>query len=48
MLDVVLAVAAVLYSLSSAPFHNRQEVLVVFLAAIPFFIFRIESSFTME
>jgi len=34
--------------LNRVPFHNRPEAVLVFLAAIPFFIFRIESSFTIE
>ena len=39
IVDVVVAVAAVLYLLNSAPFHNRPEVLVVFLPAILFLYF---------
>ena len=44
MLDVVLAVAAVSYSLNSVPFHNKPEVLLVVLAFIPslYFLNRVQ------
>ena len=39
IVDAVVAVAAVLYLLNSTQFHNRPEVLAVFLPAILFLYF---------